>query len=319
MPPFKRPTFDADFPVDAAREIKALRAHAKARGIPKRSPDKLLIATWNIANLGVQQRGDADYAVLAEMLSWFDLVALQETNDNLAGLRAIHERLPSNRRILVSEAGGNQERGAFVYDSRKVTLLDKVGRLSIAPKDLAKIKPPGATEPFQGFDRGPYMAAFASRGAFRFLLVNVHLFFGGDTPDELQRRMQETFALARWAQLRHDSPNAYVPDIIPLGDFNLPQMEPSDPIFRELTRRGLRLPEEHVISQVGGTSLQGLNHYDQVALFPTETTELDQIAVFDFDNVVFPDVFKAKTLKQFLGYVRFHVSDHRPLWAQFSI
>jgi endonuclease/exonuclease/phosphatase family metal-dependent hydrolase len=319
MPPFKRPTFDADFPVDSAKEIKALRAHAKARGIPKRSADKLLLATWNIANLGVQQRSDPDYAVLAEIISWFDLVAVQETNDNLTGLRAIKELLPANRRILVSEAGGNQERGAFVYDSRTVTLLDKVGRLSIPPKDLAKIKPPGSTEPFKGFDRGPYMAAFATRGAFRFLLVNVHLFFGGDQPDELVRRTQETFALARWAQLRHASPNAYVPDIIPLGDFNLPQMEPTDPIFRELTRRGLRLPEKHAISQVGGTSLQGLNHYDQVALFPTETTELDQIAVFDFDNAVFPEVFGTKTLKQFLAYVRFHVSDHRPLWAQFSI
>ena len=91
--------------------------------------DKLLIATWNIANLGVQQRSDGDHAILAEMISWFDLVAIQETNDNLSGLRAILERLPANRRILVSEAGGNQERGAFVYDSRKVSLLDKVGRL----------------------------------------------------------------------------------------------------------------------------------------------------------------------------------------------
>lgn len=317
MPPFKRPAFDADFPVDAAKEIKALRAHARTRGVPKRSADKLLIATWNIANLGVQQRGPADYAVLAEMIGWFDLVAVQETNDNLAGLRAIKELLPSNRRILVSEAGGNQERGAFVYDARKVTLLDKVGRLSIAPKDLAKIKPPGSTEPFRGFDRGPYMAAFASRGTFRFLLVNVHLFFGGDEPHEMARRTQETFALARWAQLRHDSPNVYVPDIIPLGDFNLPKMEPADPIFRELTRRGLRLPEHE--SQVGGSSLQGLNHYDQLALFPTATTELEQIAVFDFDNAIFKDVFAAKTLKQFLEYVRFHVSDHRPLWAQFSI
>jgi endonuclease/exonuclease/phosphatase family metal-dependent hydrolase len=319
MPPFKKPAFDADFPVDAAREIKALRAHAKTRGVPKRSADKLLIATWNIANLGVQGRGEADYAVLAEMLSWFDLVAIQETNDNLSGLQAIMANLPSTRRILVSEAGGNMERGAFLYDSRKVTLLDKVGRLSIAPKDLAKIKPPGSTEPFQGFDRGPYMAAFATKGTFRFLLVNVHLFFGGDAGDDLDRRTQETFALARWAELRHKSPNVYVPDIIPLGDFNLPQMAPTDPIFRELTRRGLRLPEEHVISQVGGTSLQGLQHYDQVALFPNETTELEQIAIFDFDNVVFRDVFVNKSLTQFLSYVRFHVSDHRPLWAQFSI
>jgi hypothetical protein len=150
-------------------------------------------------------------------------------------------------------------------------------------------------------------------------LLNVHLFFGSDDPEDIQRRAQETFALARWAELRHKSKYAYVPDIIPLGDFNLPKLDKSDPIYRELTRRGLRLPEEHPMSQVGGSSLGGVNHYDQVALFPTETTELEEIAVFDFDNAIFKDVFAAKTPKQFLAYTRFHMSDHRPLWAQFSI
>ena len=72
-------------------------------------------------------------------------------------------------------------------------------------------------------------------------------------------------------------------------------------------------------SCTAGSSLGGVNHYDQVALFPTETTELEQLAVFDFDNAIFKDVFAAKTPKQFLAYTRFHMSDHRPLWAQFSI
>jgi endonuclease/exonuclease/phosphatase family metal-dependent hydrolase len=319
VPPFPKPRWDGDFPVDAAREIKALRAHARTRGIPRRSPERLLLATWNIANLGLQKRGDADYDLLAEIIGWFDLVAVQETNDDLRGLRAIMERLPAGRRMLVSDASGNRERGAFVYDTRKVTLLEKVGRLAIPPSDLRRIKPPGARAPFPGFDRGPYMAAFATRGSFRFLLLNVHLFFGSDAQADIDRRAQETFALARWAELRHNSPYAYVRDIIPLGDFNLPQLEPSDPIFRELTRRGLRLPVQHAISQVGGSSLRGLNHYDQIALFPSETTELRQIAVFDFDNAAFRNVFERKTLVQFLAYTRFHLSDHRPLWAELSV
>jgi hypothetical protein len=31
------------------------------------------------------------------------------------------------------------------------------------------------------------------------------------------------------------------------------------------------------------------------------------------------DVSQEKTFKQFLAYARFHLSDHRPLWAQFSL
>lgn len=319
MPPFPRPKWDADFPVDPKKELKALRAHARERGIPKRSPDRLLLATWNIANLGLQKRDDPDYALIAEMVSWFDLVAVQEVNDNLDGLRALRAKLPARYRALFSDASGNRERGAFIFDSRKITVLDKVGRLAIPPNKLQFIKLPGTTEPFRGFDRGPYMAAFKTRGTFEFLLVNVHLFFGGDEPADLERRALETYALAWWAKSRHDSKYAYVPDIIPLGDFNLPQMDESDPIFRALTSRGLRLPPRHPISQVGGTSLQGLSHYDQIALFPGRTRELKQVAVFDFDNVLFRDVFESKTLKQFLSYVRFHVSDHRPLWAELSI
>jgi hypothetical protein len=59
--------------------------------------------------------------------------------------------------------------------------------------------------------------------------------------------------------------------------------------------------------------------YDQLAFFPSATTELRQIAVFDFDNVLFRDVFQQRTLKQFLAYTRFHASDHRPLWAEFGV
>ena len=72
---------------------------------------------------------------------------------------------------------------------------------------------------------------------------------------------------------------------------------------------------------VGGSSLGGRNHYDQVAFFPGETQELRAIDVFDFDNAVFRDLWEApeRTAKQFLAYTRYYVSDHRPLWAKLEI
>jgi endonuclease/exonuclease/phosphatase family metal-dependent hydrolase len=262
-----------------------------------------------------------DYRVLAEMVSWFDLIAVQEANDNLGGLDALRKQLPANYRALFSDASGNQERGAFIYDSDKVELLDKVGRLSIPPNQLKNIKLPGTATVFPGFDRGPYMAAFSTlNGAFRLLLVNVHLFFGTDRdPADMERRKLEAFAVAWWAARRHKSKFAYVSDIIPLGDFNLPHMDDNDPIFRALTSRGLKLPVDFTISQIGGSSLQGLKHFDQMAFFPSATNELKQIKVFDFDNVIYHDVFTKKTPAEFRSYVRFHVSDHRPLWAEFAV
>jgi endonuclease/exonuclease/phosphatase family metal-dependent hydrolase len=269
----------------------------------------------------VQQRDDPqDYSLLAEIVSWFDIVAVQEVNDNLLGLRAVMDKLPDTYQALFSEASGNQERVAFIYDSRIVQQLEKVGRLSIPPAQLKNIKLPGSTVAFAGFDRGPYMAAFAA-AAFRFLLVSVHLYFGSDSKQDMQRRALETIAVARWADSRRNSKHAYVSDIIALGDFNLPKLADDDPIYKALTSRGLRLPDEEArrISQIGGTSLGGLNHYDQIALFPAATTELEQIDVFDFERPMFTDVFAHKTLVQFLAYTRFHMSDHRPLWAQFTL
>jgi hypothetical protein len=39
--------------------------------------------------------------------------------------------------------------------------------------------------------------------------------------------------------------------------------------------------------------------------------------VFDFDGALFADLYEARKRTEFLAYMRFHISDHRPLWAQF--
>ena len=56
MPPFPKPAFAFDFNVPA--EIENLRQHKKTRAIPKREASKTLVLTWNVANLGLQQRRD---------------------------------------------------------------------------------------------------------------------------------------------------------------------------------------------------------------------------------------------------------------------
>jgi endonuclease/exonuclease/phosphatase family metal-dependent hydrolase len=316
MPPFPRPRFD--YSPRVSRELRALRALRDERGIPPKRDDTLLLATWNVANLGAQERTATDHELIAEIISWFDLVALQEANDNLSGIRAVRDQLPPSWRMQFSEAGGNRERAAFLYDSSKVEPLEKTGRLAISPSDLGRIKLDGVSEPFRGFDRGPYVGTFRA-GRFSVELVNVHLFFGSDSERaDMERRMLETFAVARWCDLRRTSANTYLRDIVALGDFNLPELEEDDPIYRTLTSRGLELPAHK--SAVGGTSLEGHKHYDQVAFFPGETSEFaERVDVFDFDNAVFADLYGSRTLKQFLGYLRYHLSDHRPLWAQFAI
>ena len=260
MPPFPKPTFSYEYRISS--QINALRQYRDTkpgRAIPEKAVDRMLLATWNVANLGVQERREKDYLLIAELVSWFDLVAMQEVNDDLSGLRAIQRHLPRSFRLLFSDAGGNNERLAFIYDSNKVALLEEVGEVAIPPTDIQDIRLPGIEEGFEGFDRNPYLAEFR-RNSFVFILVNVHLYFGSESTTSVERRSLETYAVARWADIRRQSPYAYSRDIVALGDFNLPKAEPGDPIYETLTDRGLHLPEHS--TQIGST-IQTDSHYDQ--------------------------------------------------------
>ena len=318
MPPFPKPKFDYSYKL--TDELAALRAYERTkpgRDIPDKAADRLLLGTWNVANLGVQQRRADDYRLLAEIVSWFDIVAVQEVNDNLSGLYAIRDQLPRSYRLLFSDAAGNNERLAFIYDARKAALQEKVGEIAIPPSDLADIRLPGINQQFGGFDRNPYLASFKA-GAFSFMLVNVHLYFGSESErTSINRRCLETFAVARWAYQRKRSKNAYARDIIALGDFNLPKKDETDPVYKALTRRGLKLPKH---STEVGSNLRSDKHYDQIAFFPGETGEFTgRAGVFDFDGALFAKLYQTRGKDDFMAYMRYYISDHRVMWGEFRI
>ncbi|MBE7179514.1 MAG: hypothetical protein INR69_24135, partial [Mucilaginibacter polytrichastri] len=119
MPSFPKPKFD--YTVNLSREIKALRTYRDkqpSRQIPAAGATNLRIATWNIANLGAQDREENHYKIIAEIISWFDVIAIQETKENLAGLRAIHQFLPKSFQVIFCDEGGNNERMAFFYQGK---------------------------------------------------------------------------------------------------------------------------------------------------------------------------------------------------------
>jgi endonuclease/exonuclease/phosphatase family metal-dependent hydrolase len=322
MPAFPKPKFTHPYQVQP--EIKALNDYRRTkpnRQIPQKTGNRLLLATWNIANLGLQKRRDKDYRLIAEMMSWFDIIAVQEVNDNLSGFRSILGQLrqhyrPADYRAVFSDRAGNNERMAFVYDANKLDLLEMVGEVAVPPKDHKHIKLPGIDRKFSGFDRNPYLAAFKS-GNFSFTLVNVHLYYGKDTTADRKRRSLETYAVGRWADLRRNSANAYTTDVIALGDFNMPKAEKGDPIYKALVKRGLRLPEH--TSQIG-SNIANDKDYDQIAFFPGRTKKkfTGKTNIFDFDGALFASLYKKRTKAQFRSYVRYYISDHRILWAQFK-
>jgi endonuclease/exonuclease/phosphatase family metal-dependent hydrolase len=322
MPAFPKPQFDYDYDLDA--QLKLLRDYPKLEGkedraIPPHTRSRLHLATWNIANLGVQQRRQKDYRLIAEIIGWFDVVAIQETNNDLSGLGGIMAELPKRYRAIFSGQGGNRERYAVIFDAEKATLLDEIGHITVPQKDLASVKLPDVKLKFEGFDRNPYLISLRT-GKLEFVVADVHLYFGKNDQQSIERRCLEAYAIARWADLRRKDDHAYTPNVLALGDFNLPVRDDTDPIFRALTRKGLHLPPHS--TKVGGSNLNDDAQYDQMAVFPGPMEEaIEQSGVFDFDGALFRDLWgpTEKEQSRFRSYVKYYLSDHRPLWAVLKV
>ena len=94
---------------------------------------------------------------------------------NLEGLQGIRSHLPEAYRLLYSDAGGNDERLTFVFDSNKLVLSDEVAEVAPAPKDYKCITLPGVKGSFNGFDRSPYLAHVHSGNVHGLRSVTAHL------------------------------------------------------------------------------------------------------------------------------------------------
>lgn len=73
---------------------------------------------------------------------------------------------------------------------------------------------------FEGFNRNPFMQTFRADN-FEFTLVNVHLYWSN-----FGLRRLETKALGQWASRRVDRDFPPNNDIILIGDFNMPRVDP---------------------------------------------------------------------------------------------
>jgi len=105
--------------------VQRLRA-ALLEAIPTRTAtDTLLLATWNIREFDAGKygyRADEPYYYIAEILSRFDLIAIQEVRDGLYPLQYLRRLLGDDWSFLVTDvtlgASGNAERmGAFATEA----------------------------------------------------------------------------------------------------------------------------------------------------------------------------------------------------------
>ena len=205
-----------------ARRLLDLRAQLKSpapKGVPNRTLDSsLIIGTWNLRDFdnnkfrhGPRRRESLHY--IAEIISSFDVCALQEINEDLEPIKQVLSLLGPTWDFIATDvtqgAGGNRERMAFVYDTRKVQFRHIAGEVVIPKHKLL------AGE--QQFARTPFLVSFQS-GWFRFSLCTVHIYFGDDSPgsEGYKRRVEEIEYIAKDLSERAKRDNE---NYIILGDF----------------------------------------------------------------------------------------------------
>ena len=321
-----KPDFPHEFKVK--KEIDRIEAHQIKRGIPKPTDKNVIIATWNITNFGLHEREDNHIKLMAKIIEPFDIVAVQEVADNLDHMNKLLEYLGKDWDTKFTDIGGNSERLGYLFKKSRVSITELVAELAMRGYERKRISitvgDESGTEheePFQGFNRNPYMIGF-KKDKFEFTLVNIHLYWS----NFIWRRLEAT-ALAKWAKNRVEKSHPPNNDIILIGDFNMYRVEEGDKIFDDVVKNGgLQFPKYE--TELVGTNLAGDGHYDELAFFPSRTAEdfSGRMGVFDFDKVVFAELWpddsepptKKKEMKEkFFQYVRYNLADHRVLWAEF--
>ena len=137
---------------------------------------------------------------IAEIVSRFDVVALQEVRRDLGGLRGHAEALgPEWGWILtdLTRGGqlGNQERMAFIYDTRRVRPSGLAAELVVPIETETSLTEDGLQRQFA---RTPYAVSFESQGA-TFTLVTLHVIWGDGADERLPEIREIAHWMADWA------------------------------------------------------------------------------------------------------------------------
>lgn len=296
-----------------AAQVKALREIIKAAGIPAKTVDKnLLIATFNIREFGAKPRRGFAINALAEICNNFHVIAIQEVRSQLGDLRRMLQVLGPYWKVLFNDPAGapknkgNDERFAFVYDSRVVRFTGMAAELLITDDFLS---PTGLPKSDMSVPwRTPFTASFRA-GHFDFVLLTVHIQWNEN--GGIEARAKEIEMITGWLEKQRQAAKLYDPDLLVLGDFNIPGLK--SPAFEALVGHGLAVPGP--IRQIS-TDLGKIHHYDQIAFYPGNAKcKVGKAGALDFSGAFFP---KSMTKKEHED-MTYQISDHLPLWVEMEI
>ena len=312
--------------------------------IPNRDlSSNLIIATWNLREFGGQSygiRGDEPLQYIAEIISRFDIVAIQEARKDTGILDRLRRFLGEYEwdYIVTDETSGragNSERLAIFFDRRKVRFTGLVGEVVLPPVD---------NKPVSQFARTPLLVGFQS-GWFKFTLCTAHIIYGTSEANN-ERRIEEIDALAKHLRTKmlqyrklvssDKIKHSEYENTILLGDFNIFSVE--DETFKALIRNGWYVTKQLLgaYTNVGKKK----KSFDQIA-FMSDAKNVEatgRCGVFNFFKLLYLDERQSdyvkllnelptyagydtdnKRLQYYRRWRTHQMSDHLPMWLELKI
>lgn len=263
-----------------------------AKAVPSKIfNENLLIATWNIRDFGSNKYGHGHripeaYYYIGEILSSYDVIAVQEVSEDLTTFNKLMYVMGNDWDYILTDvtegSSGNGERMAFIYDTKRVSFKKIAGQIVLPKNKLVQDNQ---------FARTPYLVAFQS-GWFKFQLCTVHIYFGADTGAALQRRVSEIEALAKFFGRRAKKK---AENLILLGDFNI--VSPSHQTMAALEDNDFIIPEQ-IKQKPFTTNMKKTKYYDQIAYMEKDdevqfVNNVNSAGSYDFfDKVYTADQFE---------------------------
>ena len=252
--------------------------------------DSIKIASFNIQVFGTSKSNKPDVmAKLANIVRRFDVVAIQEirskNQDIIPQFVNLINATGRKYSFAISERIGrtvSKEQYVYIFDTETL-LLDRTKLYTVPDhNDL--------------LHRETFVGWFRTRGppadkAFTFTLVNIHT-----DPDETKQELDALADVYRY--VKNDGRNE--DDVIILGDLNVDE--------HHLGRLGSIQGMTNAITDVP-TNTRGTKQYDNLIFHGMHTDEyLRRFGVFDLKREF--NISEAEALR---------ISDHQPVWGEFSI
>ena len=262
---FKKRDYELVFPhMTAAEKARTIRKLLELkRGLDgmlpqRRADENLIVASWNLKEFGhTTQRLPETYFYIAEIMSCFDLICIQEIKSTMNDLQILLRLLGDDWGYLVNDItegdAGNSERSCYLFNKQRVQLAGLAGEIVLWDTLTA-------SSTIKQLKRTPYITGFTA-GWKTFALINVHL-QPGNKPEDVAYRKAEVDLLLQALTYKRTHGRLWTENLVVVGDFNFYEGATKDaPTIAAINAAGFREVESLIGVDTNATQTEAYDHF----------------------------------------------------------